>query len=173
MNFYALIVVLLCGAVGFSAHATPLGRTEYGVLESVNGNPAICLPSDAKRSFSVGWAAISESYAQQGGFWGVTLRASANPLILRSGECFIYGFAPDDYELERLGSNEHPLKFEENRTYVFRITDAFRSNDTYKVVFCIAKKNDGDFEYFEYTHLPGEVTIIPFCDAQKNMRTPE
>jgi hypothetical protein len=173
MNFYRLIVALLFGVVGFSAFATPLGRTEYGVLESVNGSPAICLPSDAKRSFSVGWAVISESYVPQGGFWAVALKLNASPLILKSGDCFVYGFTPDEYKLENFGLNERPLKFEENRTYVFRITDASGSNDTYRVLFCIGRKNNGDFEYFEYAYLPGGVTVIPFCDAKKNMRTPE
>jgi hypothetical protein len=173
MNFYRLIVALLFGVVGFSAFATPLGRTEYGVLESVNGNPAICLPSDAKRSFSVGWAVISESYVSQGGFWAVALKSNSSPLILRSGECFIYGSAPVGYELERFGLSERQLKFEENRTYVFRITDASGSNDVYRVSFCIGRKNDGGFEYFEYTYLPGGAMVIPFCDAKKNMRTPD
>ncbi|WP_133160938.1 hypothetical protein [Pseudomonas laurylsulfativorans] len=173
MNLYTLIVAWLCGVVGFSAHATPLGRTVYGVFESVDGNPAICLPSDAKRSFSVGWAVISESYAQKGGFWGVALKLNASPLVLRSGECFVYGAVPEEYELEGLGLNERALKFEENRTYVFRITESSGTNDTYRVVFCAGENHGGGFKYFEYTHLPDGVTITPFCDAKKNRRTPE
>jgi hypothetical protein len=173
MNFYRLIVALLFGAVGFSAFATPLGRTEYGVLESANGNPAICLPSDAKRSFSVGWAVIFESYVSQGGFWAVALKSNASPLILRAGECFMYGSAPVGYELERFGLSERQLKFEENRTYLFRITDASGSNDVYRVSFCIGRKNDSGFEYFEYTYLPDGAMVIPFCDAKKNIRTPD
>lgn len=168
MKIYRAVVVCIFCTLGFFVHATPQGRMEYANIASKNGKPAICLPDNAKAPFPVGWVMLSESHAQDAGMWGLKLKHGATPLALKSGECFAYGAVPEAYELMRFGTRESKLLLEVNKTYVFRVNNAYRSTDTYVVVFCVGGSPDGGFKFFEYTPLADGGRVVPSCDARKN-----
>jgi len=173
MKFKILIVVWWCSAGWLPAHATSLGRMEYADIESVDGKPSICIPGNAEKSFSVGWVSLSQSYTKNTGFWGVSLKSGEEPLMLKPGECFVFGVVPNGYASEFPGSKEYPLRLEVNQTYVFRLSGAYKSTDTYRVVFCVNSKAGGGFEYLKYIPLSGGEEAVPVCNVRSNSGGPE
>lgn len=169
MKIDQLIIFFILCACGMNAHATILGHEENANIASLKGQPAICLRNDSAASLAVGWVTLSESYADKTGVWALTLKEGASPVILKPGECFSYGITPAGYEaLASYGSNEYPLVLEADKTYVFRLNDAYRPTDSHKVVFCIKKTATGTAEYLQYTQLADGSQIVPACDARRN-----
>ncbi|WP_455884474.1 hypothetical protein [Pseudomonas spelaei] len=174
MKIDQLIIFFMLCVCGVTAHATVLGREEYANIASLNGRPAICLRNDSTASLAVGWVTLSESYSNKMGVWALTLREGASPLILKPGECFSYGMTPAGYEpLVSYGRNEYPLVLEADKTYVFRLNDAYRPTDSRKVVFCIKKTATGAVEYLQYTQLADGSQIVPACDGARNAKVIE
>ena len=87
--------------------------------------------------------------------------------------CIVFGVVPDGYELDDYKIKTQPLKLEVNRTYVFRLTDAYRTTDTYRAIFCISKTAEGTLKYLQYTRLAGGGEVVPSCDAKRNGNVPE
>ncbi|WP_183035203.1 hypothetical protein [Cupriavidus sp. UME77] len=168
MKYSALVLVGLFLVIGVFANATSCGRKATADIDSIDSKPAICLPKDSGKAFSVGWISVYESYAINPSSWGAALEAGARPLALKPGDCIVFGVAPDGYELDSHKINNFPLKLEANRTYVFRISDAYHPRDSYSAVFCVSKSADGAQEYRQYTRLPDGSEVIPSCDAKLN-----
>lgn len=78
MRVPVLLVVAFSCVVGLSAHATSFGRIGTANITSMDNKPAICLPNNAKKDFSVGWITLSESYARNAGVWGVALKVGGH-----------------------------------------------------------------------------------------------
>jgi len=170
-SFLALII--FSGVLGSLANATPLGRLEYADLTSINGQPALCLPGHAKAPFAVGWVILAESFAEKGGVWSLKLKEGATPLVLKPGECFTYGVAPEAYESMKLGANERPLRLEVNKAYSFRLHSALQSTDVYTVAFCVGEGKGGQFEFYKRSpSLSREQAARP-CKASKNNNASE
>lgn len=173
MKYTVFLLVGLSWFVGVFAHATSFGRIGTANITSIDNKPAICLPNDAEEAFSVGWISLSESYVRNAGGWGVALKSGAKPLALKPGGCIVFGVVPDGYELDDYKIKTQPLKLEVNKTYVFRLTDAYRTTDTYRAIFCISETSDGTRVYLQYTPLPDGGKVIPTCDAKRNGNVPE
>ncbi|MNE74740.1 hypothetical protein D3C80_1708390 [compost metagenome] len=130
------------------------------------------MPIDAKEGFSVGWITLSESYVRNAGVWGLALKAGAQPLVLRSGDCIVYGVVPAGYELENYKNNGAPLKLNANSTYVFRLSSSYQATDTYRAVFCVSERSDGTRTFIQYALSTGEGEVIPICDGRLNANKP-
>lgn len=168
MKYSAFILVGLFWVIAGFANATSFGRKATADIASIDSKPAICLPKDAGQAFSVGWISVYESYVRNPGSWGAALKADAKPLELKPGDCLVFGVVPDGYELDDYLIKTWPLKLEANRTYVFRLSDAYQPRDSYTAIFCISKSVDGTQEYLRYTRLADGGGITPSCDAKRN-----
>lgn len=102
----------------------------------------------------------------------MALKKWGKPLVLKPGDCLVYGVVPDGYELVVYGAKERQLKFEVNKTYVFRLTGAYQTTDTYEAAFCIGENSNGSRVFLQYTPLPGGGEVIPSCDARRNGNVP-
>lgn len=162
----------VCCWLAATAHATSFGFWGRADIASVDNKPAICLPSDAKEAFAVGWIALSESFTKKSGVWSIALRDGADPLVLKPGECMVYGRMPPGYEQDVYPKKRRPLELLPNRTYVFQLSHPYRTTDTYTVAFCINKTPEGELEYLEYIRLPDGTITIPPCDARRHGNVP-
>ncbi|MCY1404107.1 hypothetical protein D3C76_479710 [compost metagenome] len=156
-----------------SANATSLGRIERGVIVNIDRNPAICVPKDARETMPVGWISITESYVRNAESWALELKLNAKPLVLKPGDCIIYGLIPNGYEYPKYKQKVKNLSFKENRTYSFQINHAYRLTDVYKAIFCTSQTEDGPLVYIQYTRSPDGREVIPFCDARLNGNVPK
>jgi len=163
--FMCFMIFLLAGC---SVYAMSFGRDESANVTSIDGKPAICLPIDADEVFPVGWVSLSQSYVRSPGAWGVMLQQGAKPLALRPGDCLVLGIVPEGYELDSYKVKTRTLTLEVNKTYVFSMTDALHSTDTYAAVFCIERTAEGGLEYKRYINLPDGSELVPSCDARLN-----
>lgn len=160
MIYLAVLFLALQLIVQF-ANATSFGSMEGADIASIDDKPAICLPSDVKEAFPVGWVTLSESNVRNASGWGIALKLGAKPLMLSPGACLVFGDLPEGYELYRL---KNPLlKIDVNRTYVFAINDANRSTYSYRVVFCVSETAGGARNYFKYTLDSSGREVIPSC----------
>ncbi|MBT2339752.1 MULTISPECIES: hypothetical protein [Pseudomonas] len=167
------LMFVLIGLLAFFANATSFGRIASANMTSIDNKPAICLPNDDEKAFSVGWISVYESHVQNPGAWGVALKAEAEPLVLKAGNCVVFGVVPEGYELDDDKVKVRPLKLQANKTYVFRLTDAYRPRDSYTAVFCVSQSTDGTYEYLQYDRLADGAEIVPSCDAKLNGNVPE
>lgn len=173
MFIYVCLSALFIWLLAVEVHATSFGyRGEANVI-AVNNKPAICIPPEATKKISVGWVSLSESYVRYAGGWGITLKPDSAPLVLKAGECFVFGDVPEGYETDEHEIKTAKLKLEINRTYVFRLNDADYPRDSYSAVFCISKVASGTMEYLQYTRLADGTEVIPSCDARRNGKVPE
>ncbi len=156
-----LLIALSC--VVKEASATSFGLLGEAKIVAINNKPAICLPSDVGKGFSVGWISVSESYVRNAPGWGVALKLDAKPLVLQPRGCIEFGSVPDGYELYDGKIKIPPLKFEENKTYVFQMTDAYRTTDTYRAAFCVKKVAGDIFEFLQYERLSDGREKAPVC----------
>ncbi|KQN48079.1 hypothetical protein ASE98_25325 [Pseudomonas sp. Leaf48] len=161
-----LLVVLLCFVE--EVNATSFGLLGEGKILAINNKPAICLPNDAGKNFSVGWISVSESYVRNAPGWAVALKSDAKPLVLQPGGCIEFGIVPDGYELYEGKIQIPSLKFEENKTYIFRLSEAYKTTDTYRAAFCVKKAVSGIFEYLQYERLPDGAEMTPVCGRGKH-----
>jgi hypothetical protein len=162
---FFVVALLLCTTA--FVHATSSGRLELGVIDSVDGEPAICLPRNVKESMSVGWASLTQSYKKRPDFWSINLKKGGRPMILAPGECMVYGVVPEGYELSSYKGDFKPLRLKLNRVYNFQLNDAYRPTDVYSASFCIALSPDGTFQYLQYGYLPGGGRVKPPCDSKR------
>lgn len=171
MRYTLLLVLNLPWLICDSAYSTSFGLREAGVLVSINGKPAICVPEHAKKNFLVGWISLTESYKRNPPSWGASLLPGFKPLTLSPGECITFGAAPEGYEFDsyKLGTKELALKV--NRTYVFSLVDANFPTNSYDAVFCVNKTVTGSVEYLQYTRLADGSQISPACDGKRNADT--
>jgi len=169
MNMAYLIFMALWvfGSMASYVHATSFGLMADANIETIKGQPAICLPVDAKEDFPVGWISFAESYVRNPGSWAVSLKEGVKPLILKPGECVVFGEVPRGYELDR-NVRSSLLTLEENKTYVFRVSGAYETRDAYAAVFCTGSKLKDGFEYHQYSRAADGGQVIPACDTQLN-----
>lgn len=161
------VTCVLC-VFGVTAQATTLGRVEDANVVSLEGRPAICLSEHSNTALSVGWVILSQSYAENTGVWGLKLQEGARPLVMKAGECLSHGSMPEGYEpLVTIADSEHPLVLQANQTYVFRLQDANRPADTYKVVFCVNQTSTGEVQYLQYTRRSDGSRQVPVCDGKR------
>jgi hypothetical protein len=150
MDYLILMALWVFGIMASFVHATSFGLMADGKIETFDSKPAICLPVNAKDEFPVGWISLSESYVRNPGFWAVSLKDGVKPLILKPGECVVFGEIPSGYELDS-NVRSSSLKLEKNKTYVFRLSGAYKTRDTYSAVFCTGSNMKGGFEYHQYS----------------------
>lgn len=158
---YLPVVCCLIFSVG-AACATPLGYVALAEITAIDGQPAICLPADAKVTFSVGWATLSESYARSPRAWGLALEKGRAPVTMQPGDCLPFGVVPDAYEVEKFDTYEQPLTIEINKAYVFEISSASLSSDVYSVAFLVCKAKEG-VRYVKYSAYSIGGRLIPSC----------
>ncbi|MFJ4434046.1 hypothetical protein ACIPZG_24305 [Pseudomonas sp. NPDC089395] len=170
-SFLALII--FSGVLGSVANATPLGRLEHADLTSINSQPAICLPRRAEAPIAVGWVILAESFAEKGGVWSLKLKKGATPLVLKPGDCFTYGVAPEAYEFMKHGANERPLRLEVNKAYSFRLHSALQSTDVYTVAFCVGEGRAGQFEFYKRSPSSSREQAGMPCKASESNSAPE
>ncbi|WP_139092999.1 MULTISPECIES: hypothetical protein [Pseudomonas] len=162
-----LLVIATCEAC-----ATSVGWNGEPVLKSIDGSPAICLPSDASEAFPVSRVLLSESYVNRPLGWELKLKPNAAPLVLKSGECFRFGQIPDGYEVD-MPSRLKVLQ--KDITYVFmmdRINDARHYNYFYSTAFCVEGDVDAGYKYSQYVRLPDGGEVVPSCDATSRKESP-
>ncbi|MGN8278696.1 hypothetical protein [Pseudomonas sp. SMN5] len=168
----SIVFGLLWGMAGI-ADATSFGRKATAQIAAIDGHPAICLPDDVEKAFTVGWISLSEGYVRNPGSWGLALVPGAEPLALKAGDCMVFGVVPDGYESNDEKLKTRPLVLQINRTYVFRLTDAYRTRDSYTAVFCIGQTVNGVVEYLQYIRRANGAEDIPYCDSKRNGNIPE
>jgi hypothetical protein len=139
-----------------------LGYVALAEITAIDGQPAICLPADAKGTFSVGWATVSESYARSPRAWGLALEKGRAPVTMQPGDCLPFGVVPDAYEVEKFDTYEQPLTIEINKAYVFEISSASLSSDVYSVAFLVCKAKEG-VRYVKYSAYSIGGRLIPSC----------
>ncbi|MCX2897802.1 hypothetical protein [Pseudomonas mandelii] len=171
MKNIILLVCVLFSPVALFASATSFGFFGRADILSVNGVPAICSPSDASAPLQVGAVTVSESYVRNPGSWGIALKDGAVPLALKPGECIAFESVPEGYEVDKYTTKVPRLKLEVNKTYLFAISDAYKTRDTYTGTFCVSRKADGRLEYREYTRLNDGARLIPSCDTLKHRKS--
>ena len=157
-------LAICCCLVSAGAQATPLGHMALAEIEAIDGRPAICLPSDAEKSFSVGWVTLSESYARSPRAWGLALKTGRDPVVLQPGDCFSYGVVPDAYEVENFDAYEQPLAIEVDKAYVFEISSASLPADVYSAAFLVCKSKEG-VRYIQYSASTIGGRVIPSCGS--------
>lgn len=162
------LIVSLPWLIVECVYATSFGRRETGVIVSVNGSPAICIPKHAKKAFAVGGISLTESRRPNSPYWGASLLAGGKPLELMPGACMVFGDVPKGYEYDNDKISARPLELEVNRTYSFSVVDAYRSRDSYDAVFCVNKTATGTLEYLQYTRLPDGSQSVPVCGGNRN-----
>ncbi|MCX2897803.1 hypothetical protein [Pseudomonas mandelii] len=161
---------LLLSFVTKIACATSFGFVSTASISSVDALPAICLPNDAEAPFLVGLITVSESYVRNPGSWGVALKDGATPLALKPGECIKFEAVQEGYEVDRYTTKMPRLQPEVNKTYIFRIHDAYKTRNSYSVLFCVSRKAQGALEYLEYTRFSNGDRLIPSCDFRRQRR---
>lgn len=161
---YKIAFLLVLGSTLTSiCSATSFGKRQAASVRSVEGKPAICLPSTLKQSFSVGWITVSESNAPRSGLWGVELKAGSRPLALKPGECIAFGVVPEGYEIERYELKLPEFKLEVNKVYNFYLNDFYRPRDSYEATFCIGEPVSGKADH-ELIDLEGGRASVFACD---------
>lgn len=166
MRFLGLLVIILLSRVE-SVYATSFGHRETGVVVSVHGNPAICVPEQAKSAFSVGWISVTESYKKHPPSWGASLLPDFRPLELKPGDCAVLGVVPVGYEVDTYKPSAHPLRLEVNRTYLFSLGDAYDPRKSYDAVFCVNETAEGTLGYLQYSRQTGGAEVAPPCDDRR------
>lgn len=168
MNFRTVILFLFCSVLSGLVRARSFGQLEYVDVLSVGGQPAICLPQGMRKGFGVGWIHFSESYVLSPNSWFLSLKEGASPLRLNPGGCIAYGVVPAGYEHEIYQGGSNELKFELNRTYIFRVIPVDRPTDRYVVTFCVGQSAGEVLEFHKYIYLPDGSVMVPACDAKRN-----
>lgn len=171
MKYAFYLMASLSWVIFESVHAASFGRRETGVIASINDKPAICVPKQAKKSFSPGWISLTQTRSQNPPSWGASLLPGLKPLELSPGACMVWGTVPEGYELDNYKIGTRPLTLEVGRTYIFSLRDAHRPRDSYDAVFCVNKTATGSVEYLQYTRLADGSQIVPVCDARTNADT--
>ncbi|WP_122564134.1 hypothetical protein [Pseudomonas viridiflava] len=166
MKFPMVFLFVLLSMVE-SVYATSFGHRETGVVVSVHGKPAICMPEQAKSAFSVGWISVTESYKKHPPSWGASLLPDSRPLELKPGDCAVLGVVPVGYEVDTYKPSAHPLRLEVNRTYLFSLGDAYDPRNSYDAVFCVSETAEGTLEYLQYSRQTGEAEVAPPCDDRR------
>lgn len=146
-------------ADGMSTAPLPL------VIRQIDHLPAACIPVSDTKSMTLKFAGVWEDSHGQSEFpsqWGIEWVPGAKPLLLRAGQCVVFGQAIDGY---RLVGDMHPLKA--GRTYNFSLRELNKANDwsgmRYSGMFCVQENTDGTLSYLPYvTHKDGTVTY-PAC----------
>ena len=168
MKFALFLTLSLPWLVVESVYAASYGRREAGDVVSVNGKPAICVPSNAKGVFAVSRVSLTESYTRNPPTWGASLLPGFKPLELSPGACIVLGTVPEGYEYDNYKIKARPLLLEVNQTYIFSLRNAYRSTDSYDAVFCVNKAATGVMEYLQYIRLADGSQIIPSCGGNRN-----
>jgi hypothetical protein len=167
MAYLIFMTLWVFGIMTSFVHATSFGLMADANIETFDTKPAICLPVNAKEEFPVGWVSLSESYVRNPASWAVSLKDGGNPLILKPGECIVFGEIPSGYELDN-NVRSGFLTLENNKTYVFRLSGAYKTRDTYAAVFCTGSKMKGGFEFHQYSREADGGQVMPECDAKRN-----
>lgn len=165
MAYLVLVIFFVFGSFERVVHATSFGLMADADIENVDNKPAICLPVNAKEKFPVGWISLTESYVRDPGSWGLSLKDGQSPLMLKPGECIVFGEIPNGYELDNYQIKTKPLKLENNKVYVFRLNGAYEKRDTYTAVFCTSSYVKEGVEHHQYARVIDEVQVIPVCGS--------
>lgn len=174
MKYACILSALLLCSLCVSSHATSFGRVQAARIASIDGKPALCLPQNTKGAFPVGWITLGESYIRRPGSWSLERTDSAKPLLMKAGDCLVYGDVPEGFKLSVYPYYEIPeLVLRVNHTYVFTISSAEKPRDRYDAVFCISEDANGTRRYEQYERLPDASEIIPACDAKLHGNAPE
>lgn len=151
-------------ARSFGWHGTP------DIVER-NGQPAICLPKDARESFPIQRILMSQSYGVKPPIWVLSLAPGASPVILIPGSCLTYGESIPGY-IEEVDT--HKFTVRPTTTYLFeiiRVNDKNHINHFYSAAFCVGRSNGGVVEYVQYRRDPARRELIPYCDGKLNGNT--
>lgn len=167
------LLVTLSFVWGDGANATLFGSNGKGRITSVDGKPALCLPKNAEDNFPLASFSISESYLDHSGSWGGSLKPGRQPILLKPGDCIVFGRIPAGYIAREFGRHYKTLELKPNRTYVFQINRAYQYATVYNAVFCTMPNASGGFDYLQYVRLPVNMKITPSCDARLNGNAPE
>lgn len=153
-----------------AVHATSFGIRLAGDFAIIDQKPAICLPSNASDDFPIGSVSVSQSYTRNSPSWGFSKAEDQAPMMLARGSCMKFGDVPPNYSLDGFGTQPRLEKLEIDRTYVFRVSHAWRPTDSYIVVFCVNKPGIKP-AYSAYEPLSKGSRVVPACDARRNSMT--
>jgi len=133
---WGMLVMVFTAIHTDPATATPWGWQGAGVVKVTEGRPAICIPGDAKKNFSVEsvWL-IHESGTDRKLVWSLEASAPSGRFVLRPGQCLPYGAALHGY-IQKVPAQA----LTEAGRYTFRLNaDAVRRTDTasYWGSFCL------------------------------------
>ena len=153
-------------ARSFGWHGTP------DIVER-NGQPAICLPIDAREPFPIQRILMSQSYGVKPPIWVLSLAPGASPVILTAGSCLTYGEPIPGYIEE---ADTYKFTLRPTTTYLFeiiRVNDGKYINHFYSAAFCVGRPDGGAVEHVQYRRDSARRDLIPYCDAKLNGNSPK
>ena len=145
-GIYFLALVLLASDVV----AKPLGRAREGIVRTLHGKPALCLPVNAEVDFPVAGLSVSEAGTNPGVYFSTDLKSSGVPIVLQPTECIVLGRSISSYNVSG-GLAVERMRFGYIYTgRVNRVRDNKNPNTFYTFAFCVSRSPEGGFEYINY-----------------------
>lgn len=149
MNSYGIYVLALV-LLASDAVATPLGRAREGIVRTLHGKPALCLPANAEGEFPVAGLSVSEAGTNPGVYFSTDLKSSGVPIVLQPNECIVLGRSISSYEVSG-GLAVERMRFGYIYTgRVNRVRDNKNPNTFYTFAFCVSRPSEGGFKYINY-----------------------
>lgn len=170
-RYLTTVFVFFLATLAGYASATSIGSVPINIRQ-ILGLPAACLPEDQAESIALQSASVSEVpeaiVAPPNGWpsplqrWAIYLEPGAKPLILRPGECIVFGKPVAGYK-----QNGETYPLEPGKTYSFGLRRGDRGNrwipDLYSGSFCVTRSPDGTQEYLPYIHHSNGTMTYPSC----------